>query len=291
MDAVNRLSDGVRPSDLLALDGGSQAVPPLRSARAPGCIALVGAGPGDPELLTFKAAKRIASADVVVYDRLVGEGILALIPPTARKLYVGKRKSYHSVPQAEVNRLLVALAEQGLHVVRLKGGDPFIFGRGGEEMLAARAAGVACEIVPGVSSGVAAAAAAQIPLTHRHIAQAVTFITGHATSEGKLDLDWQALARPNQTVVIYMGLSAAAQIAARLMGAGRGAETPIALIENASLPDERVHLCDLGDLAEASLRCVGPTVVLIGEVAHLAAQRGMAEAVLPPLIVQAEDAA
>ncbi len=288
---MNRLSDGVRPSDLLALDGGSQSAPPPRQARAQGCISLLGAGPGDPELLTFKAAKRIASADVVVYDRLVGEGILALIPPTARKLYVGKRKSYHSVPQAEVNRLLVALAKQGLTVVRLKGGDPFIFGRGGEEMLAARAAGVACEIVPGVSSGVAAAAAAQIPLTHRHIAQAVTFVTGHATPEGKLDLDWQALARPNQTVVIYMGLSAAAQIAVQLLDAGRVPDTPIALIENASLPEERIHLSDLGGLAEASLRCAGPTVVLIGEVAGLAAQQGMAEAVLPPPRVRAEDAA
>ena len=193
-----------REAGLVVLNGG-----PAAPAEA-GKVWLVGAGPGDPELLTRKAERVLRSAEVLVYDRLVGDGVLALAAPDARKLYVGKRKSHHSVPQADLNDLLVALAREGLQVVRLKGGDPFMFGRGGEELAACRAAGVDCEVVPGVSAALAASAACGAPLTHRGLAQAVTFVTGHAAvgedgAAGEPDLDWAALARPNQTAVFYNG--------------------------------------------------------------------------------------
>ena len=249
---------------LVVLTGGE--TPGARVGR----IWLVGAGPGDPDLLTIKAARLLAAADVVVHDRLVGEGVLDLIRPDARRLYVGKRKSQHSVPQDEVNRLLVALAQQGLEVVRLKGGDPFLFGRGGEEMLAAREAGVPCEVVPGISAAMAASAAVGAPLTHRGLAQAVTFVTGHPARNGSLDLDWSALARPNQTVAIYMGLSSASEISARLIGAGRAAATPVVIVENASRPEQRRALSTLGALPAAAQTFTGPVMLLIGETAGLA---------------------
>src|SRR3954453_22591889 len=182
-----------------------------------GAVGLVGAGPGDPDLLTVKALKVLQIADVVVHDGLVSDEILALAPPAARRISVAKRKSRHSYSEDEINRMLVAFALEGLKVVRLKGGDPFIFGRGGEELEACRAAGVACHIVPGVTAALAAAAEAGAPLTHRGQAQAVTFVTGHAATRdgegaGEPDLDWRSLAKANQTVVIYMGLSMAAPI-------------------------------------------------------------------------------
>jgi len=249
---------------LVVLEGGGTKA--LRVGR----IWLVGAGPGDPDLLTLKAARRLAAADVVVHDRLVGAGVLDLIRPEARRLYVGKRRSHHSVPQDEVNRLLVALAQQGLDVVRLKGGDPFLFGRGGEEMLAAREAGVPCEVVPGISAAMAAAASVGAPLTHRGLAQAVTFITGHPAKDGSLDLDWRALARPNQTVAIYMGLSSAAQMSAALIGAGRAPATPVVIVENTSRAGERRALSTLGGLPVAAQAFSGPVILLIGETAGLA---------------------
>eukprot|EP01037_Dinobryon_pediforme_P018163 gene18163-18409_t len=235
-----------------------------------GRIWLVGAGPGDPDLLTLKAARLLSGADVVVHDRLVGRGVLDLIRPEARRLYVGKQRSHHSVPQDEVNRLLVALAQQGLEVVRLKGGDPFLFGRGGEEMLAAREAGVPCHVVPGVSAAMAASASVGAPLTHRGLAQAVTFVTGHPARDGSLDLDWSALARANQTVAIYMGLSSAPEISARLIGAGREAGTPVVIVENASRAEERRALSTLGALPAAAQAFSGPVMLLIGETAGLA---------------------
>ena len=237
---------------------------------AGGCIWLVGAGPGDPELLTLKAARLLGEADVVVYDRLVGDGVLDLIGPSARRLYVGKRKSNHSVPQDEVNRLLVALALQGLNVVRLKGGDPFMFGRGGEEMQAAREAGVPCHVASGVSSALAASAAIGAPLTHRGLAQSVTFVTGHAASGGEPDLDWAALARPNHTVAVYMGLTTAPAIAARLIAAGRARSTPVAVVENVSRENERRLVTTLGALPEAVASLSGPVILVIGETAGLA---------------------
>jgi uroporphyrin-III C-methyltransferase len=258
-----------RDSGLVALSGGGGPRP------GAGKVWLVGAGPGDPELLTRKAERLLGSADVVVHDRLVGPAVLELIGPAARRLYVGKRKSHHSVPQGEVNALLVALAREGLQVVRLKGGDPFMFGRGGEELLACREAGVTCEVVPGVSAALAAAAVAGAPLTHRTLAQAVTFVTGHAAvgADGAVaepDLDWAALARANHTVVVYMGLSTAPAIAVRLIAAGRAPSTPVLLVEHASRPEERRGLCTLATLPEAAATFCGPAVLVIGEVAALA---------------------
>src|SRR4029079_19287563 len=211
---------------LVLLDG--------RRAAAPGAVWLVGAGPGDPDLLTVKALKVLQRADVVVHDGLVSREILDLAPASARRISVAKRKSRHSYAQAEINRMLVAFARDGLRVVRLKGGDPFIFGRGGEELEACRAAGVECHVIPGVTAALAAGASAGAPLTHRGSAQAVTFVTGHAAKGGEPDLDWESLARPNQTVVIYMGLSTAPAIAARLMAAGRAGSTPALIVANAS---------------------------------------------------------
>ncbi len=258
-----------REAGLVVLSGGALA------REGAGKVWLVGAGPGDPDLLTRKAERVLRLADVVVHDRLVGQGVLALAAPDARRLYVGKRKSSHSVPQADLNDLLVALGREGLQVVRLKGGDPFMFGRGGEELAACRAAGVECEVVPGVSAALAAAAACGAPLTHRGLAQAVTFVTGHAAVDadgaaGEPDLDWAALARPNQTVVVYMGLSTAPAIARRLMAAGRAASTPVLLVENASRPEERRALCALSALPAAAQAFAGPAVLVIGEVATLA---------------------
>ena len=240
-----------------------------RASRA-GEVWLVGAGPGDPDLLTLKAHKVLQTAEVVVHDGLVSDDILALAPAGARRISVAKRKSRHSYAQDEINRMLVAFALEGLKVVRLKGGDPFIFGRGGEELEACRDAGVACHVVPGVTTALAASASAGAPLTHRGLAQAVTFVTGHAARGETPDLDWAALARPNHTVVIYMGLSAAADIAARLTAAGRAAETPALLVENASRADERRIATTLGGLPQAAATLSGPALLMVGEAMALA---------------------
>jgi uroporphyrin-III C-methyltransferase len=235
-----------------------------------GVVWLVGAGPGDPDLLTVKALRLLQGADVVVHDRLIPQPILDLAGPKARLIDVGKRKSHHTLPQDDINQLLVALAHEGLTVVRLKGGDPFLFGRGGEELQVLRAAGVEAHVVPGVTSALAAAAGAGVALTHRGLAQAVVFVTGHAAQGGEPDLDWAALANANQTVVVYMGLSTAPAIAARLIGAGRAASTPALIVENASLADERRLLTTLGGLGEASQGLDGPALLVIGEVAAMA---------------------
>jgi len=235
------------------------------AAGRAGAVWLVGAGPGDPDLLTVKALRLLQSADVVVHDRLVAQPILDLIRPDARLIDVGKRKSRHTLPQDDVNQLLVALANEGLSVVRLKGGDPFMFGRGGEELAVLRAAGVEARVVPGVT----AALAVGLPLTHRGLAQAVTFVTGHAAAGAEPDLDWEALAKANQTVVIYMGLSTAPAIAARLIGAGRAGSTPVLVVENASQPDERRVSSTLSGLGEAVKALDGPALLVVGEVAAL----------------------
>ena len=238
--------------------------------RASGAVWLVGAGPGDPELLTLKALKTLQIADVVVHDGLVSDEILDLAPASARRISVAKRKSRHSYSQDEINRMLVAFALDGLKVVRLKGGDPFIFGRGGEELEACRAAGVDCHVIPGVTAALAAGASAGAPLTHRGAAQAVTFVTGHAKEGGEPDLDWESLAKANQTVVIYMGLSMAAPIAARLMGAGRASATPALIVENASRADERRLVTPQGGLADAAAGLSGPALLIVGEAMALA---------------------
>jgi uroporphyrin-III C-methyltransferase len=235
-----------------------------------GVVWLVGAGPGDPELLTLKALRRLQAAEVVVHDRLTPQPILDLANPAARLIDVGKRKSRHTLPQDDINQLLVALAREGLNVVRLKGGDPFLFGRGGEELAALRAAGVEAHVVPGVTAALAAAADIGAPLTHRGLAQAVTFVTGHAASGQAPDLDWTALARANHTVALYMGLTTAPQIAERLIAAGRAASTPVAVVENASLPNERRLISTLAKLGEDVKSLDGPALLIIGEVAALA---------------------
>jgi len=236
----------------------------------PGSVWLVGAGPGDPDLLTVKALRVLKTADVVVHDGLVSDEILALAPASARRISVAKRKSRHAYPQDEINRMLVAFALEGLTVIRLKGGDPFIFGRGGEELEACREAGVSCEIIPGVTAALAASAGAGAPLTHRGLAQSVTFVTGHAARGEEPDLDWASLARPNQTVVIYMGLSMAGTIAQRLLTAGRDAATPALIVVNASRADEQRVLTRLGDLAETAAALTGPALLILGEAMSLA---------------------
>ncbi|HEY2050031.1 MAG TPA: uroporphyrinogen-III C-methyltransferase, partial [Caulobacteraceae bacterium] len=249
---------------MVALSGGSAGAAPT------GEVWLVGAGPGDPDLLTVKALKVLATADVVVHDGLVSDEILALAPPQARRVSVAKRRSRHSYAQEEICRMLVAFAREGLNVVRLKGGDPFVFGRGGEELEACREAGVTCHAVPGVTAALAAGAAAGAPLTHRSAAQAVTFVTGHAKSGEAPDLDWPALARGNQTVVIYMGLATAGMIASRLIEAGRVLSTPALIVENASLPTERRIATTLGGLAQAAEGLDGPALLMVGEAMALA---------------------
>jgi uroporphyrin-III C-methyltransferase len=234
-------------------------------------VTLVGAGPGDPELLTIKALKALQAADVIVHDGLVSDEILDLAPSAARRINVAKRKSRHTLPQDDINQLLVALALEGLTVVRLKGGDPFLFGRGGEELAACREAGIECTVVPGVTAALAASAGAGAPLTHRGNAQAVTFVTGHA-AHGDPDLDWDALARPNQTVVVYMGVSTAALISERLTAAGRAGATPALIVENASRADERRILTTLAGLAVAAEGLKGPALLMVGESMAMAQQ-------------------
>ena len=262
------------PSDLVVLSGGERG-----AVRPVGKVWLVGAGPGDPELLTLKAARLIREADVIVHDRLVDPAVLDLAARAARRIYVGKQKARHALPQDDINDLLIALAREGLSVVRLKGGDPFVFGRGGEELAACRAAGVECEVVPGISAALAASASVGAPLTHRGLAQSVSFVTGHAAKgeggreggcAGEPDLDWAALARANHTVVVYMGLSTAPLIAVRLMAAGRDGATPVVIVENASRPNERRVLATLATLPAAAAALAGPAILIVGEVAALA---------------------
>jgi uroporphyrin-III C-methyltransferase len=237
-----------------------------------GRVALVGAGPGDPELLTLKALRAIRDAEVIFTDRLVGPGILDLAGAETVIVPVGKSKGEHSVPQAEIHRRMVEAARAGKRVVRLKGGDPFIFGRGGEEVEALREAGVEVEVVPGISAAMGCAAAAQIPLTHRDAAQAVTFVTGHAALGAEPDLDWASLAKANQTVVVYMGLGAAPSIQSRLMAAGRDGATPVAVIENGTREDEIRAFGRLDELTDLIQRngIDGPALLIIGEVVAVA---------------------
>lgn len=242
----------------------------LRAREGAGKVLLVGAGPGDPDLLTVKAMRLICTAEAVVYDHLVGEEIVALIPPTARKVYAGKEAGNHALPQHEINALLVSLAREGLKVVRLKGGDPFIFGRGGEEMQAVLDAGFACEIVPGITAAAGAASCTGIPLTHREHAQTLVFATGHLKDD-TVDLDWNALARPRQTVVIYMGLGALGEICAQMIAHGLPAETPAAVIHAATTATQcGVHstLAELpAAVKAAAIRT--PALIMIGEVISL----------------------
>ena len=243
----------------------------LAAPTGEGVVHIVGAGPGDPELLTLKALRLIQEADIVYYDRLVSDEILSLIRRDAARVSVGKAKGNHSVPQDRIHELMIQSAREGQRVVRLKGGDPFIFGRGGEELDAVEAAGITAFVVPGISSALGCAASAGIPLTHRDHAQAVTFVTGHAKAGGVPDLDWPALAKRGQTVSVYMGVGTAAAIAEKLIEAGRAPQTPVAVIENGTRDNEiRAYgmLEELPRLIEANgIR--GPALLIIGEVAAL----------------------
>ncbi len=226
-------------------------------------ISLVGAGPGDPELLTVRGLRRLRSAEVVVHDALVGTGVLALADPSAELIDVGKRAGA-PVPQELINELLVHLGREGRQVVRLKGGDPFVFGRGGEEALALASAGVAFEVVPGVSAVVAAPAAAGIPVTHRGVSASFTVVTGHR-QRGESPVNWAALAQAGGTLVILMGVAQRGAIAAELIAGGLPSSTPVAAIRDASGAEQDVVRCTLGTLAGAAIR--SPATLVVGAVA------------------------
>ena len=242
--------------------------------HAIGPVHIVGAGPGDPELLTLKAFRLIQNADIVFHDRLVSDEILDLIRRDATRVSVGKAKGDHSVPQPEIHDLMIQAARQGQRVVRLKGGDPFIFGRGGEEVEALRAAGIEASVVPGISSALGCAASAGLPLTHRDHAQTLTFVTGHAKSGEVPDLDWVSLAKPAQTVVVFMGVGTAPTISEKLIHAGRASSTPVAVIENGTRANEIRVYGTLAELPQLITRAgiKGPALLVIGEVSAIPAE-------------------
>ena len=263
------LPSGRGERDAVAVPDGSRwHAAPWRPAR--GVVYLVGAGPGDPELLTLRAARLMREAEVVVYDYLVSDEVLGFVNLRAERIYAGKQQGCHALSQNEINQLLLALARRGRRVLRLKGGDPFIFGRGGEEAEFLAQHGVRFEVVPGVTSASGAAAYAGIPLTHRDHARAVVFVTGHLKN-GSSDLDWPMLARPRQTVVIYMGVTRLAEICSELVAHGLDPATPAAVIERATAPQQRVVAGTVGTLptTAAAARVKPPALIVVGEVVSL----------------------
>ncbi len=249
------------------------AAAPITGAKTPaGRVDLVGAGPGDPGLLTLDALAALQRADVVLHDRLVADEVLALAPPEAERHYVGKARARHSYEQGSLNELMVELARIGRHVVRLKGGDPFIFGRGGEEATAIAAAGIPVRVIPGITAAGGCAAYAGIPLTHRDYAHSCQFITARRR-HGAIELDREGLARQRQTLAIYMGLSALSEVCDELTAAGLAPTTPAALVERGTLTDQRVLTGTLADLPEQArpLALRSPTLLIVGEVVRLRA--------------------
>ena len=235
-----------------------------------GRVYLVGAGPGDPELLTLRAVHLLQQTDVIVYDHLVSSAVLDFVSPTAERIYAGKRRNEHTMRQEQINALLVKLAIEGKQVVRLKGGDPFIFGRGGEELQALAAHGIAFEVVPGVTAASGVSSYAGIPLTHRDYAQTCLFVTGHL-KDGSADLDWPSLVRANQTVVIYMGLGGLPEICRQMMAHGAAASLPIAVVQDGSIASQKVVTGTLADMPErvAQAGLKSPCLTIIGEVVKL----------------------
>ena len=226
-------------------------------------VSLVGAGPGDPDLLTMKAARLLCEAEIVVHDALVGEGVMALIPDHVGRIDVGKRVG-KPLPQEMISTLLVELGKQGKRVVRLKGGDPFVFGRGGEEAICLQEAGVDYEIVPGITSSIAAPAAAGVPVTHRGVSAGFTVVTGHRRP-GEPDIDWRSLSKVGTTIVVLMGVAHRGAIAAELIAGGLAAETPVAAVRSATTDREDVVRCRLADLGAAPIE--PPATIVIGAVA------------------------
>jgi uroporphyrin-III C-methyltransferase len=233
-----------------------------------GKVLLIGAGPGDPELLTLKAARALRCADVVLVDELVNRGCLRHVRSDAKVVDVGKRAGCKATPQEFIERLMVQYARQGKIVARLKGGDPLVFGRGGEELAALRAAGIAAEVIPGITAGIGAPATLGVPVTHREMARGVIFVTGH-TKDGA-EPDWQALARTGLTLVIYMGMKRIASITSALLSAGMRPEIPACVIQNATLRNQRQVITSLQRLPQAAAHLASPAIIVVGDVVRVA---------------------
>jgi uroporphyrin-III C-methyltransferase len=235
-----------------------------------GRVYLVGAGPGDPELLTLRAVRLLGQADAVVYDHLVSPAVVDFVAPGAERIYAGKRRNEHTMRQEQINLLLVKLAQEGKQVVRLKGGDPFIFGRGGEEMQVLAEHGIDFEVVPGITAASGVSSYAGIPLTHRDHAQSCLFVTGHL-KDGSADLDWAALVRPRQTVVIYMGLNALPDICRQLVAHGAPPSRPIAVVQHGTIATQQVLTGTLSDLPQrvAESGFTSPSLIIVGDVVKL----------------------